>query len=105
MKDDSQSQATAVGVETAVGVVAFMASEDAATVGDGLINVEGNLSTAIIPISFVVEGGGISEASTLRFLPLGAGSRGGDLLYVTVLVITDRTLTGLEQALLGALSK
>lgn len=37
-----------------------------------------------------------------RLLPLGAGSRFGVVrLYVTVLVTTLRTLTGLEQALLG----
>ena len=35
------------------------------------------------------------------FLPLGAGSSGGVLLYVTVLVTTDRTLTGRTQALFG----
>jgi hypothetical protein len=46
-------------------------------------------------------GGGISGASSFRFLPLGAGSR-AVLLYVTVLVTTDRTLTGRMQPLLGA---
>jgi len=50
----------------------------------------------------MIGGGGISVASSLRFLPLGAGSRGGDRLYVTVLVTTDRTLTGLVEALFGA---
>lgn len=46
-------------------------------------------------------GGGISGASSFRFLPLGAGSR-GVRLYVTVRVTTDRTLTGRTQALRGA---
>jgi hypothetical protein len=51
----------------------------------------------------VVEGGGISLASSIfRRLPFGAGSSGGDLLYVTVRVTTERTLTGLLQALRGA---
>ena len=50
----------------------------------------------------VADGGGISTApSSFRFLPFGAGSSGGDRLYVTVLVTTDRTLTGLLQALRG----
>jgi hypothetical protein len=47
--------------------------------------------------------GGGDDASSLIFLffPLGAGSSGGVRLYVTVLVTTDRTLTGRIQALLG----
>ena len=40
--------------------------------------------------------------STFLFLPFGAGSKGGVLLYVTVLVTTDLTLTGLTQALRGS---
>ena len=55
---------------------------------------------------FVAEGGGIlefeSEVSIFRFFHFGAGSSGGDRLYVTVLVTTDRTLTGLLHALRGA---
>ena len=39
--------------------------------------------------------------SSFRFLPLGAGSS-AVLLYVTVLVTTDRTLTGRMQPLRGA---
>lgn len=51
----------------------------------------------------IAAGGGISGlGDNLRFLPFGAGSNGGDLLYVTVLVTTDRTLTGLMHALFGA---
>jgi hypothetical protein len=48
------------------------------------------------------DGGGFIDPS-LSFLrlPFGAGSSGGDRLYVTVLVTTDRTLTGLEHALRG----
>jgi hypothetical protein len=46
-------------------------------------------------------GGGISGGSSFRFLPLGAGSS-AVLLYVTVLVTTDRTLTGRMQPLRGA---
>ena len=42
----------------------------------------------------------MSGPSIFRFLPLGAGSS-GVLLYVTVLVTTDRTLTGRTHALLG----
>jgi len=54
-------------------------------------------------VTEVVDGGGISvPSSTLRFLPLGAGSNGGDRLYVTVRVTTERTLTGLGHALLGS---
>jgi hypothetical protein len=44
------------------------------------IKVEGNLSTVMPSGSFGVDGGGICEISTFRFLPFGAGSRGGDLL-------------------------
>jgi hypothetical protein len=46
-------------------------------------------------------GDGIAPSLTFLFLPFGAGSSGGVLLYVTVLVTTDRTLTGRTQALLG----
>jgi hypothetical protein len=47
-------------------------------------------------------GGGVDASSlTFLFFPLGAGSSGGVRLYVTVLVTTDRTLTGRIQALLG----
>jgi hypothetical protein len=52
-------------------------------------------------MSFGVGGGSISVASIFRFLPFGAGSNGGERLYVTVLVTTDLTLTGFETALLG----
>ena len=76
-------------------------AEGEAAIAEGeSINVEGKLAAEMTD-SFVVGGGGISEASNLRFLPFGAGSRGGDRLYVTVLVTTDLTLTGLGQALLG----
>ena len=79
-----------------------MVGEDV-TVDGELTSVEGKLDTLMAVVSFdVVGGGGMSEASILRFLPFGAGSRGGDRLYVTVLVTTDRTLTGLVVALLGA---
>jgi len=97
---EGQAPALAVRGEVVVGVVASKgepATEEAVS-----INLEGKLSSGMGGVSFVVDGGGISEVSSLRFLPLGAGSKGGDLLYVTVLVITDRTLTDLEQALLGA---
>jgi len=47
----------------------------------------------------------MSTCSSFRFLPFGAGSKGGDLLYVTVLVTTDRTLTGRLQPDLGASKK
>jgi hypothetical protein len=50
------------------------------TVDEDSIKVEGNLSTVMPSGSFGVDGGGISEISTFRFLPFGAGSRGGDLL-------------------------
>ena len=43
----------------------------------------------------------MSIVSSFRFLPFGAGSSGGDRLYVTVRVTTDRTLTGLLHALRG----
>lgn len=67
-------------------------------------SVEGKFmtETGLPSLSFPIAGGGISVAEIFRFLPLGAGSSGGDLLYVTVLVTTERTLTGLTQALLGA---
>ena len=67
-------------------------------------SVEGKLPTEItLPsLSLPMVGGGISVAEIFRFFPLGAGSNGGDRLYVTVLVTTERTLTGLTQALLGA---
>lgn len=45
--------------------------------------------------------GDIDSSLIFLFLPFGAGSSGGVLLYVTVLVTTDRTLTGRTQALLG----
>ena len=98
--------AITVGGVVVVGGVAHKAEGEAIAELEST-KVEGNLAAAIAPESFVrgdfvVEGGGISDASNLRFLPFGAGSRGGDRLYVTVLVTTDRTLTGLEQALLGA---
>jgi len=50
-------------------------------------------------------GGGISRCSSFLFLPFGAGSKGGVLLYVTVLVTTDRTLTGRLQPVRGASKK
>lgn len=60
-------------------------------------------ATAVGGVTLVVDGGGISAASSIfRLLPFGAGSSGGDRLYVTVLVTTERTLTGLLQALRGA---
>lgn len=74
---------------------------EAAIVAEESTKVEGKLSTLIAPCSFTADGGGMSISPILRFLPLGAGSKGGDLLYVTVLVMTDRTLTDLGQALLG----
>lgn len=46
-------------------------------------------------------GGDRASSLVFLFLPLGAGSSGGVLLYVTVLVTTDRTLTGRTHALLG----
>jgi len=113
--------ATTVGVVAIVGDGALIVVGEAAIVEDTLIEVspvlftvgeasivagestkvEGKASTLIAPCSFKGGGGGMSESPILRFLPFGAGSSGGDLLYVTVLVITDRTLTDLGQALLG----
>ena len=59
-------------------------------------------ATAVGGVVVAGDGGGfMAPSSSFRFLPLGAGSRGGDLLYVTVLVTTDRTLTGLGHALRG----
>jgi hypothetical protein len=78
---------------------------DLDTVVGESISVEGKSEGLIVVRSFEVGGGGISIASILRFLPLGAGSNGGDRLYVTVLVTTDRTLTGLGHALRGASKK
>jgi len=52
-------------------------------------------------VAVTVGGGGISGVSSFRFLPLGAGSR-SVILYVTVLVTTERTLTGRTQAFFGA---
>lgn len=53
-------------------------------------------------VTIAAGGGGVNDVSlTFLFLPFGAGSRGGVLLYVTVLVTTDRTLTGRIEALLG----
>ena len=76
---------------------------DAAMVDGESIRVDGKSDSLMAVGSFDVKaGGGISAASILRFLPFGAGSRGGDRLYVTVLVTTDRTLTGFVHALLGA---
>jgi hypothetical protein len=68
------------------------------------MSVDGKSDTLMAVVSFDVSrgGGGISVPSSLRFLPFGAGSRGGERLYVTVLVTTDRTLTGFVHALLGA---
>lgn len=86
---------------TPVGGVVVNAGGEVASVEVESIKVDGKLATLTAVASLVVGGGGISGCSILRFLPLGAGSRGGDRLYVTVLVTTDRTLTGLEQALLG----
>ena len=77
---DYQSHATAVGVDTVVGVVTVSDRGEAMTVGEDSISVEGNLSTVMPSGSFGVDGGGISEISTFRFLPFGAGSSGGDLL-------------------------
>jgi len=97
-------QATiAGGVATrVVGVEVSAVGDDVTTDGE-LTSVEGKSEALMAVISFeVVGGGGISRASILRFLPFGAGSRGGDRLYVTVLVTTDRRLTGLVHALLGA---
>lgn len=61
-------------------MLTLSASGEAAIVEVESINVEGNLSTEIPMGSFVADGGGISEVSSLRFFPLGAGSRGGDRL-------------------------
>ena len=47
------------------------------------------------------DGGGFISPSSFLLFPFGAGSKGGDLLYVTVLVTTDRTLTGFGHALRG----
>ena len=43
----------------------------------------------------------MSETSSFLFFPFGAGSRGGVRLYTTVLVTTERTLTGRTVALRG----
>jgi hypothetical protein len=59
----------------------------------------GNYTTAVG--AAVTTAGDNAESLIFLFLPLGAGSSGGVLLYVTVLVTTDRTLTGRTQALLG----
>ena len=85
---------------TAGGGGLVNAEGDVETAEGDSINVDGKLAAEMTG-SFVFGGGGISESSTLRFLPFGAGSSGGDRLYVTVLVTTDLTLTGLGQALLG----
>lgn len=58
-------------------------------------------ATAVGGVVVVADGGGMSIVSSFRFLPFGAGSSGGDRLYVTVRVTTDRTLTGLLHALRG----
>jgi hypothetical protein len=93
---------TAEGVVVVVGGVEVNAVGDAVMTDGELTSVEGKSDALMAVVSLVVVGGGgISEAPILRFLPLGAGSRGGDRLYVTVLVTTDRTLTGLVHALLG----
>lgn len=65
---------------TVAGGVMANAEGELAIVGDESTNVEGKVATAIPLVSFVVGGGGISVASILRFLPFGAGSRGGDRL-------------------------
>ncbi len=63
----------------------------------------GGLSTYATAVAAVLKPPGDGNVPSLifLFLPLGAGSSGGVLLYVTVLVTTDRTLTGRTQALLG----
>jgi len=84
------------------GVEANVMGDAAMAAGESM-RVEGKSDTLMAVVSRdVVGGGGISAASILRFLPFGAGSSGGDLLYVTVRVTTDRTLTGFVHALLGA---
>jgi len=102
-----QIHATAVGARTAAGVEGVLATG----VGDleftdvESINVDGKSEGLTAAMSFEVGGGGISIESVFRFLPFGAGSRGGDRLYVTVLVTTERTLTGFGHALRGASKK
>lgn len=95
--------ATAGEVVTAVGGVELNMLGETVTADGELTSVEGKSDALTAVASFdVIGGGGMSEASILRFLPFGAGSRGGERLYVTVLVTTERTLTGLVDALLGA---
>jgi hypothetical protein len=54
---------------------------DADKVDGESMRVDGKSDTLMTGESFdVMGGGGISAASSLRFLPLGAGSRGGDRL-------------------------
>jgi hypothetical protein len=90
-------------VVIAAGCVNVNEVGDVVMVDGESTSVDGKSEALMTVVSFeVMGGGGISAASTLRFLPFGAGSRGGDRLYVTVLVTTDRTLTGLVHALLGA---
>jgi len=60
------------------------------------------MTAVAVVVVAVVGGGGMSVLSSLRFLPFGAGSKAGVRLYVTVLVTTERTLTGCVTALLGA---
>lgn len=85
-----------------MGVVAVNVVGEEVISGGDSINVEGKSDILMAATSLMALGGGISDASSFRFLPFGAGSNGGDRLYVTVLVTTDRTLTGFEHALLGA---
>src|SRR5213080_4141823 len=66
---------------------------------------ENSYTTAVVAVgaAAITGDGGVNDPSlTFLFLPFGAGSSGGVLLYVTVLVTTDRTLTGRTQALRGA---
>lgn len=99
-------QATTVGGGVIVVGVEVKVLGDPISVDGELTSVEGKSEGLMAVASLeMVGGGGISEAPIFRFLPLGAGSRGGDRLYVTVFVTTDLTLTGLVHALLGVSKK
>lgn len=69
----------AVGTVTVVGVVTVKTLGEVAAEG-GSIRVEGKSVSLRTVVSFGVGGGGISARSTLRLLPFGAGSSGGDRL-------------------------
>jgi hypothetical protein len=92
---------------TIVGVVTVKGNMLSRVVGEFVcsdvdsIKVDGKSAGFSEVMSFGVGGGSMSVASSFRFLPFGAGSNGGERLYVTVLVTTDLTLTGFDTALLG----